>query len=99
MEYPRNVQLELLQNEGIQKNNEICKFCTPNPYGHGEAISNLIHRVFNDKTNINVYVYKDSLYLSAYPSPEDTKLAKHYTDICRIKYCPMCGKIINNDKI
>lgn len=76
----------------------ICKYCNPNPYGHGGAILNLMQQVFNDKAHISLTVFEDSLHMSAYPSPEDTKLAKVYSKCCLINYCPICGRKLSCDK-
>lgn len=69
-----------------------CNYCNPNPYGHGEAILPLITQTFNDAARIYTTVRGDGLHTIAYPSPEDTSLAKTYSKCCIIKYCPMCGK-------
>jgi predicted membrane-bound spermidine synthase len=72
--------------------NEGCNFCKPNPYGHGEAITYLIQQAFNDKAHIHTFILGDGLHTVAYPSPEDTQLAKRYSKCVIIKFCPMCGK-------
>ncbi len=77
---------------------KICEYCTPSPYGHGEAISTLIKQVFNDKAIISLSIFKDCLELVAYPSPEDTNLAKVYSKACLISYCPICGKKLMCDR-
>jgi hypothetical protein len=69
-----------------------CEYCNPNPYGHGEAIKQLITQNFNDKAHIHTFVRGNGLHTIAYPSPQDTNLAKTYSQCKIINYCPMCGK-------
>lgn len=69
-----------------------CEYCNPNPYGHGEAIKQLITQKFSDGAHFYTMIRGDGLHTVAYPSPEDTKMAKTYSKCCIIKYCPMCGR-------
>ena len=69
-----------------------CEYCNPNPYGHGEAIKQLITQNFNDKAHIHTFVCGNGLHTIAYPSPQDTNLAKTYSKCKIINYCPVCGK-------
>ena len=69
-----------------------CEYCNPNPYGHGEGIKQLITQKFNDKAHIHTFVSGNGLHTIAYPSPQDTNLAKTYSQCKIINYCPVCGK-------
>jgi len=65
-----------------------CDYCKPNPYGHGEAIKNLIRQQFNDKTYLSTFIRKDAIHTVYYP----TNPAERYSQCCVILYCPMCGR-------
>lgn len=69
-----------------------CEYCNPNPYGHGEAIKQLITQLFNDKAHIHTFISGKGLHTNAYPSPQDTNLAKTYSKCKIINFCPMCGR-------
>ena len=69
-----------------------CEYCNPNPYGHGEAIKQLVMQIFNDKAHIHTFVSGKGLHTNAYPSPQGTNLAKTYSKCKIINFCPMCGR-------
>ena len=74
-----------------------CEYCNPNPYGHGEAIKQLITQLFNDKAHIHTFISGKGLHTSAYPSPQETNLAKTYSKCKIINFCPMCGRRLEEE--
>lgn len=71
---------------------DVCKYCTPNPYGHGKAVKELISQVFNDKAHIHTYIVGDAIHMLSIPSPHHTDLAIRYSKCRIISFCPMCGR-------
>ena len=76
------------QNANQRVANYSCEYCTPNPYGHGEAVQCLIRQQFNDKTLLCSFIKKDAIHTVYYP----TNPAERYSQCCIISYCPKCGR-------
>ena len=85
-----NLVIEALREQAERSKG--CEYCNPNPYGHGEAIRQLITQIFNDNAHIHTFVSGKGLHTIAYPSPQDTNLAKTYSKCKIINFCPVCGK-------
>ena len=50
-----DVSIEALREKAEREKG--CEYCNPNPYGHGEAIKQLITQNFNDKAHIHTFVH------------------------------------------